>query len=83
MRIVAIKLIELTQFASQNQSIYLILYGVVVRCDVHIFRLTAGPHFIYKEVYVTPHQSKDPSPTIPSYGKKKEKGKTVEDRKVS
>ena len=37
----AIKLLKLTQFTSPTLSIYLILYGVGVRCDVDIFQLTA------------------------------------------
>ena len=38
LRIVALKLLKLTKFASPNQSITLILYGVgQVRCDLQIF----------------------------------------------
>ena len=29
-----------------------------------------------------PYQSEDPSPTLPTYGGKEEKGKIVEDKKV-
>ena len=31
---------------------------------------------------LTPYQSKDPSPTLPTYRGKKEKGKIVEDKKA-
>ena len=30
---------------------------------------------------MTPYQSKDPSPTLPTYRRKEEKGKIVEDKK--
>ena len=42
LRIVALKLLGLTRFASPNQSIYFTLVRCLgIRCDVDIFKLTA------------------------------------------
>ena len=50
MRVMAIKFLELTQFASPILSIYLILNGVVERYDSDIFKLTALAQSVYREV---------------------------------
>ena len=54
LKIVALKLFELARFLSPNLSIYklstLILYGVRVRCDVDIFKLTASAQSTNREV---------------------------------
>ena len=47
-RVVAVKLFELTQFKSQNLSIYL-------RCDVDIFNLTAHAQSICRVDYGSPN----------------------------
>ena len=54
LRIVALKLLKLTQFASQNLSIYLhFVWWEVVRCDVDIFKLTAHAQSINSESLCT------------------------------
>ena len=54
LRIVDLKLLELTRFLSPNLSIYSNLHSVCtvlgVRCDVDIFKLTASAQSIYREV---------------------------------
>ena len=54
LRLVALKLIELTRLLSQNLSIYSYLLsfcmGLGVDCDVDIFKLTASAQHIYREV---------------------------------
>ena len=52
LRVAAIKLFELPQFASPNPlnlAIYLILYTVEVRYEVNILKLTASAQFIYRK----------------------------------
>ena len=65
------------------------------RCDVDIFKLTARAQSIIVIIIIiikkdwqrkagrgrlTPHQSEDPSPTLPTYRGKEEKWKIVEDK---
>ena len=54
LRIVQFRVVEITRFLSPKsinlQLFTLILYGVGVRCDVDIFKLTASAQSIYREV---------------------------------
>ena len=56
LRIVRLKVVEIKVFLSPKsrnlQLFTLILYGVGVRCDVDIFKLTASAQSIYRNVYV-------------------------------
>ena len=56
MRIVALKLLELTRFLTPHLSIFSYLFEFCtvlgVRCDVDIYQLTASAQLIYREVYV-------------------------------
>ena len=55
--IMALIWLELTRFLSQNQSIYIILNGIGVRCDVDIFKLTASAQYINRQVYAWVYRS--------------------------
>ena len=55
LKILQLKVVNITGFLSPKsinlQLFTLILFGVGVRCDVDVFRLTASVQSIYREIY--------------------------------
>ena len=62
-----------------NDAIIIIIIIIIVI----IIIIKIGRRCKAQSKLFTPYQSEDPSPIIPLYRKKEEKGKTVEDKKTS
>ena len=70
LKIVAIKLLELTHSHHQIYRFALILYCVWVRCDVDILKRTTRAQSIYRKVYGTSYMARHykAMPRIPRHG---------------
>ena len=56
-------------------------HNVIIIIIIIIIIIKKGRHCQTGREQLTPYQSEDPSPTIPTHRRKEEKGKTVEDKK--